>query len=112
MNEGNLEWKEVLEQIAPYPSVAEIDEMWLAAAEKIEGKIIVLDDDPTGIHFANTVIGPVNNIEGTIFIHVNTRGRPQGCLHSWSIVTAEPVIATPGDSGDDTCGTHLADTLV
>ncbi len=55
MNEGNLEWKEVLEQIAPYPSVAEIDEMWLAAAEKIEGKIIVLDDDPTGVQTVHSI---------------------------------------------------------
>ena len=55
MNEGNLKWKEVLEQIAPYPSVEEIDRMWLAAAEKIEGKIIVLDDDPTGVQTVHSI---------------------------------------------------------
>ena len=55
MNEGNLEWKEVLEQIVPYPSVDEIDRMWLAAAAKIEGKIIVLDDDPTGVQTVHSI---------------------------------------------------------
>ena len=55
MNEGNLKWKEILEQIAPYPSVKEIDRMWLAAAEKIEGTIIVLDDDPTGVQTVHSI---------------------------------------------------------
>ena len=49
MKEKALAWDEFLALLPPEPPEEEVEEAWRAAVARLPGKIIVLDDDPTGV---------------------------------------------------------------
>lgn len=55
MHEKALHWQSLTDRLPPPVKDEEIDRAWLAAAAQIEGKIIVLDDDPTGVQTVHAV---------------------------------------------------------
>ena len=56
MNEKSLNWDDFVKKLSP-PAIPEneIHKEWLSAIEKIKKKIIVLDDDPTGIQTVHSI---------------------------------------------------------
>jgi len=49
MNEKSLDWSDFVKKLSPAIPENKINKEWLSAVNKIKRKIIVLDDDPTGI---------------------------------------------------------------
>jgi len=49
MNENILSWKDFSAMIPPFKSKVQVDTEWQRAVKQITQKIVVLDDDPTGI---------------------------------------------------------------
>ncbi|NLG84620.1 MAG: hydroxyacid dehydrogenase [Firmicutes bacterium] len=49
MNEKILVWDEFLTLLPAEPAEEEIERVWRAAVARLPGKIVVLDDDPTGV---------------------------------------------------------------
>ena len=56
MNEKSLDWDDFVRKLSP-PAIPEnkINKEWLSAVERIKRKIIVLDDDPTGIQTVHSI---------------------------------------------------------
>ena len=56
MNEKSLDWDDFVKKLSP-PAIPEnkINKEWLNAVERIKRKIIVLDDDPTGIQTVHSI---------------------------------------------------------
>lgn len=56
MNEKSLDWNDFVKKLSP-PAISEnkINKEWLNAVERIKRKIIVLDDDPTGIQTVHSI---------------------------------------------------------
>lgn len=56
MNEKSLDWNDFVKKLSP-PAIPEnkINKEWLNAVERIKRKIIVLDDDPTGIQTVHSI---------------------------------------------------------
>jgi len=56
MNEKSLDWDDFVKKLSPHVIPEnKINKEWLSAAERIKGKIIVLDDDPTGIQTVHSI---------------------------------------------------------
>jgi len=55
MNEKSLNWNDFVKKLSPAIPENKIDKEWLSAVEKIKRKIIVLDDDPTGIQTVHSI---------------------------------------------------------
>ena len=56
MNEKSIDWNDFVKKISP-PAIPKdkINKEWLSAVERIKRKIIVLDDDPTGIQTVHSI---------------------------------------------------------
>jgi len=56
MNEKSLDWDDFVKKLSS-PAIPEnkINKEWLSAVERIKRKIIVLDDDPTGIQTVHSI---------------------------------------------------------
>ncbi|MCK4240187.1 MAG: hydroxyacid dehydrogenase [Candidatus Atribacteria bacterium] len=56
MNEKSLDWDDFVKKLSP-PAILEnkINKEWLSAVERIKRKIIVLDDDPTGVQTVHSI---------------------------------------------------------
>ncbi|HCL90220.1 MAG TPA: hypothetical protein DHW70_02685, partial [Candidatus Atribacteria bacterium] len=56
MNEKNLDWNNFTKKLSP-PAIPgnKINKEWLNAVDRIKRKIIVLDDDPTGIQTVHSI---------------------------------------------------------
>jgi uncharacterized protein YgbK (DUF1537 family) len=50
-----LKWKQACESLPPLPPAREIDRIWRSAVRGIDEKIIVLDDDPTGVQTVHSI---------------------------------------------------------
>lgn len=50
-----LKWNQVCNTLPALPPAREIDRIWLSAVRSIEEKIIVLDDDPTGVQTVHSI---------------------------------------------------------
>ena len=55
MNEKSLNWNDFIKKLPLPISKNKINKEWLDAVERIKEKIIVLDDDPTGIQTVHSV---------------------------------------------------------
>jgi uncharacterized protein YgbK (DUF1537 family) len=55
MEEACLRWDQFIRDLPPAVPEDEIDAAWLAAVQKMPGKVIVLDDDPTGVQTVHSV---------------------------------------------------------
>jgi len=55
MNEKSLDWNDFVKKLSPAISENKINKEWLSAVDKIKRKIIVLDDDPTGIQTVHSI---------------------------------------------------------
>ncbi len=55
MNETCLRWDECIRHLPPAVSEEEIDAAWREALRELPGKIIVLDDDPTGTQTVHSI---------------------------------------------------------
>lgn len=63
MNEKTLSWIDFYNSLPDAVCDDEIEQEWIAAVDSINGKIIVLDDDPTGVQTVHSV--PVYTSWGT-----------------------------------------------
>jgi uncharacterized protein YgbK (DUF1537 family) len=50
-----LKWSQVCHSLPPLPPAQEIDRLWLPAVRGLAEKIIVLDDDPTGVQTVHSI---------------------------------------------------------
>lgn len=84
MGKGFLNYSDLKEEVAPEISDNMIDEEWLNAVEKLKQKIIVLDDDPTGVQTVHSIpvyttwdketfVDIFNNKEKVNYILTNSR---------------------------------------
>jgi len=55
MNEKSLDWNNFAKELSPTIPENKINKEWLNAVERIKRKIIVLDDDPTGIQTVHSI---------------------------------------------------------
>jgi len=55
MNEKSLDWNDFFKKLSPAIPENKINKGWLSAVDKIKRKIIVLDDDPTGIQTVHSI---------------------------------------------------------
>jgi len=55
MNEKSLDWNDFVKKLSPAIPENKINKEWLSAVERINKKIIVLDDDPTGIQTVHSI---------------------------------------------------------
>ncbi|MGB6607002.1 MAG: four-carbon acid sugar kinase family protein, partial [Atribacterota bacterium] len=55
MNEKSLDWNDFVKKLSPAIPENKINKEWLSAVNKIKRKIIVLDDDPTGIQTVHSI---------------------------------------------------------
>lgn len=55
MNVKNLDWNDFIKKLSPAIPENEINKEWLSAVDRIKRKIIVLDDDPTGIQTVHSI---------------------------------------------------------
>jgi len=55
MNEKNLDWNNFTKKLSPAITEDKINKEWLSAVDRIKRKIIVLDDDPTGIQTVHSI---------------------------------------------------------
>lgn len=55
MNCGHLEYKEFLNMLPQIIAIDELERKWADAVKNLKGKIIVLDDDPTGTQTVHSV---------------------------------------------------------
>ncbi|GAI77292.1 unnamed protein product, partial [marine sediment metagenome] len=55
MNEKSLDWNNFAKNLSPAISENKINKEWLSAVGRIKRKIIVLDDDPTGIQTVHSI---------------------------------------------------------
>ena len=55
MNEKSLDWNDFFKKLSPVIPENKINKGWLSAVDKIKRKIIVLDDDPTGIQTVHSI---------------------------------------------------------
>jgi len=55
MNEKSLNWNDFVRKLSPAIPKNKINKEWLSAVERIKRKIIVLDDDPTGIQTVHSI---------------------------------------------------------
>ena len=55
MNEKSLDWNNFVKKLSPAIPENKINKEWLSAVDKIKRKIIVLDDDPTGIQTVHSI---------------------------------------------------------
>jgi len=55
MNEKSLNWNDFVKKFSPAIPENKINKEWLSAVDRIKRKIIVLDDDPTGIQTVHSI---------------------------------------------------------
>ena len=55
MNEKSLDWNDFVKKLSPAIPENKINKEWLSAVDRIKRKIIVLDDDPTGIQTVHSI---------------------------------------------------------
>jgi len=55
MNEKSLDWNNFKRNFSPAIPENKINKEWLCAVDRIKRKIIVLDDDPTGIQTVHSI---------------------------------------------------------
>ena len=55
MNEKSLDWNNFVKKLSPAIPENKINKEWLSAVDSIKRKIIVLDDDPTGIQTVHSI---------------------------------------------------------
>jgi len=55
MNVKSLDWNDFVKKLSPVIPENKINKEWLSAVDRIKRKIIVLDDDPTGIQTVHSI---------------------------------------------------------